>query len=129
MVGSHTGQKLYQIVASALSKAIAGGQYKFGERLPSERHLAEQFGVSRPAVREAIVALGVQGLVDARHGSGVYVTGLPSTVDIGQLDTGAFDLTEARRVIEGEVAALAAICVEDSDIEELEKLLREMRAE
>src|SRR5208283_4741080 len=67
-------QKRYQFVAGELAEAIHKGVYLPGQRLPSERDLADRFGVSRPTVREAIIALDIQGLIEARHGSGIYVT-------------------------------------------------------
>ena len=66
-------RKLYQQVASTLASAVADGQYSVGSRLPSERDLADEFGVSRPTVREAMIALEIRGIVEIRQGSGVYV--------------------------------------------------------
>jgi len=71
-------EKLYQRVANAITTAIEEGQYTPGSRLPGERELAEDFSVSRPTVREAMIALEIRGLVEARHGSGVYVIAPPA---------------------------------------------------
>lgn len=123
-------QKRYQVVAAALAKAIQDGVYRPGERLPSERDLAEQFSVSRPTVREAIIALDIQGSVETRHGSGIYVTA--QTVRDKQpleLDIGAFELTEARRLFEGEAAALAATTISDEELKNLARLVAEIREE
>ena len=122
-------QKRYEVVAAALTKAIADGAYKPGDRLPSERDLAEQFKVSRPTVREAVIALDMQGLLEARHGSGIYVTAFKPTNQAPDLDIGAFELTEARRLFEGEAAALAATAITDEEISELERLIREIKNE
>src|SRR6267154_5867591 len=65
--------RLYQQVAAAIELAIAEGRYQPGQRLASERDLAEEFGVSRPTVRRAVIALEMRGLLEARQGSGVYV--------------------------------------------------------
>ena len=67
--------KLYRRIADSIADAIEGGQYKLGDRLPTERELAEQFGVSRPTLREAMIALEMLGMIEARHGLGIYVTG------------------------------------------------------
>src|SRR6185436_6137095 len=67
-------RRLYEQIAQQLASAIASAEYEVGQRLPSERELAQQFGVSRPTVREAIIALELDELVEVRTGSGVYVT-------------------------------------------------------
>lgn len=120
--------RLYQAVAERLAKAIAAGDYKPGDRLPAERDLAEQFDVSRTTIREAIIALEIQGIVEVRIGSGVYVTSGPAKGKVPpiEMDIGAFELTEARLLIEGEVAALAAVNATEADITDLERLLTEM---
>lgn len=122
-------QKRYEVVAAALAKAIAEGVYETGRRLPSERDLAEQFKVSRPTVREAVIALEMQGLIEARHGSGIYVTSSTPIGQLPELDIGAFELTEARRLFESEAAALAATSITDEEINELNALVQEIRNE
>ena len=67
-------QRLYRQIAAQLSALIAAGEFPEGTRLPSERDLAEQLGVSRPSVREALIALEVQGKVEVRVGAGVFVS-------------------------------------------------------
>lgn len=119
-----TGQsKLYQTVARKLIAAIGDGRYPAGQRIPAERELAQEFGVSRPTVREAIIALEVQGLVEVRMGSGVYV--LRATHEPNQPSDriGAFELTEARLLFEGEAAALAATEMTDAQFDELDVLI------
>ena len=66
-------RRLYEQISQKLAKSIADGKYEIGHRLPSERELAQAFKVSRPTVREAIIALELDGLVEVRLGSGVYV--------------------------------------------------------
>ncbi len=120
-------QKLYQQVAKAISEAIRSGQYAAGNRLPSERELADEFKVSRPTVREAMIALEIHGLVEARHGSGVYVLDEPqSKTAARELDIGAFELTEARRLIEGETCALAASTITEAELDQLEAIMADM---
>src|SRR5688572_29676782 len=121
-------RRLYERISQKLAKAIADSKYEVGQRLPSERELAQTFGVSRPTVREAIIALELDGLVEVRLGSGVYVTNrLPPTGKEGAKDIGPFELLEARRVIEGEACALAALRIDDAQLEQLAGLVAEMR--
>lgn len=123
-------RKLYQQVASTIMASIASGKYKSGERLPSERDLAAAFKVSRPTIREAMIALEIRGLAETRHGSGIYVTDqLPLPEGAGDLDIGAFELTEARRLFEGEAAALAATTITEESLEELKLIVGEMADE
>ena len=122
-------RKLYQQVAATIANDIATGRHAVGDRLPSERDLAEDLGVSRPTVREAMIALEIRGLVEARPGSGVYVTEAPTTGPAPELDIGAFELTEARRLFEGEACALAASAITDAELAELEVILTEMVGE
>jgi GntR family transcriptional repressor for pyruvate dehydrogenase complex len=124
-----TTTKLYQQVAATLAEAIRSGAYPLGRRLPSERDLAERFGVSRPTLREAMIALEIQGFVESRQGSGVYVTAAAAKLGrMADLNIGAFELTEARRVVEAEACALAATSITEVEIEELEGLLQAMAA-
>src|SRR6186997_2777327 len=103
-------RRLYEQIAQQLAKSIADGKHEVGQRLPSERELAQTFGVSRPTVREAIIALELDGLVDVRLGSGVYVKNRrPPGGTESAKDIGPFELLEARRIIEGEACALAAL--------------------
>lgn len=102
-------RRLYETVAEHLSQAIAEGTYPIGTRLPPERELAERFNVGRPTIREALIALELAGLIDVRTGSGVYVLhNKPRQGASFELDIGPFELVEARSMVEGETAALAA---------------------
>lgn len=130
MASRKPATKLYQQLAASLEEAIAVRRYAVGERLPAERELAEDFGVSRPTVREAMLALEIRGLVEVRHGSGVYVTkSSAGPVTNQELDIGAFELTEARALFEGEAAALAAATITDQELRELEAIVDEMVSE
>ncbi len=127
--------RLYRRVADDLAEAIRNGTYSTGEKLPAERELAESFGVSRPTVREAMIALEIYGVVEIRHGSGIYVIEPASGADISSdpaptredLNVGAFELIEARIIIEGETAAVAAAAVTDEDIAILNALIARMQ--
>lgn len=127
--GTRSHDRLYQDLARKLIAEIAGGHYPVGSRLPAERELAQQYAVSRPTVREAIIALEVQGLVEVRIGSGAYVLRLPGRGDTPGFGITAFELTEARLLFEGEAAALAATQVTDADLVEIEALVREIARE
>lgn len=119
--------RLYQAVAEKMTHAIVSGQYRVGDRLPPERELALRFGVSRPTLREAIIALELNGLVEVRMGSGVYVTAVrPVREGAIPMGIGPFELTEARLIFEPEVAALAATQITPEGVAELEALLKEM---
>jgi DNA-binding FadR family transcriptional regulator len=102
--------RLYRQIAAQLSELIASGELAEGSRLPSERDLAEQLGVSRPSVREALIALEVEGKVEVRVGAGIFVArARPVAVrDPLAEGQGPFDLLRARWLIEGECAAEAA---------------------
>ncbi len=120
-------KKLYQQVAGAVGEAIRRGEYAAGTRLPSERELAEKFGVSRPTVREAMIALEIQGFLEIRHGSGIHITAAAPKIEEGaDLDVGPFELTEARMALEGECCALAATAITDGEIAALNELLHQM---
>ena len=66
-------RRLYQQIADQIRTLIREGNFPVGSRLPPERDLAQQLGVSRPSVREALIALEVEGSVEVRMGAGVYV--------------------------------------------------------
>ena len=120
-------KRLYQQVADQLSDLIASGKYQLGDRLPAERDLAQRFGVSRPTVREAVIALELAGLVEVRTGSGVYVVERsPVAMKTSEMDIGPFELTEARALFEGEAAALAATLITDEQLAELDATIDEM---
>jgi DNA-binding FadR family transcriptional regulator len=103
-------RRLYRQIADQLRALIAAGEWPLGSRLPPERDLAVQLGVSRPSVREALIALEVEGLVEVRMGSGIYVKALdaPRAAAVGDAALGPFDIIRARALIESELAALAA---------------------
>ena len=121
-------QRLYENVARDLTDRIRGGEFKPSERIPSERDLAQHYEVSRPTIREAVIALEVDGLLDARPGAGVFVSAVvpdPSTAQ--PADVGVFELTEARRMIESEAAALAANRITAEELDTLTALVDEMQ--
>ena len=130
MIAKAEAGRLYERVAQDISGKIAAGVHAVGQRLPSERDLAQAYAVSRPTIREAIIALELDGLVEVRLGSGVYVTArLPRGGQAGAMDVGPFELLEARRASEGEACALAAVLLSDQHLDELHELVVEMQAE
>ncbi len=125
-------RRLYRQIADQIRTLIKSGEFGAGSRLPPERDLAKQLGVSRPSVREALIALEVEGLVEVRIGSGIYVTGVPappaSPPSAADPPAGPFELLRARHVIEGECAALAARSAKKSQIQAMAQALDEMAA-
>lgn len=122
-------ERLYQDVAQKLVQELASGKYPVGSRLPAERELAMAYGVSRPTVREATIALEVRGIVEVRIGSGTYVVRLPDQEQATGFDVSAFELTEARLLFESEAAALAAAQITDAEIAEITELVRQIAEE
>ncbi|MBW6530318.1 FadR/GntR family transcriptional regulator [Sphingomonas citri] len=121
-------ERLYMHVARRLQQSIRLGHYPVNSRLPSEREIADAYGVSRPTIREATIVLELRGLVEMRHRAGVYVIATePEEVESNLADNvGPFEVTEARRLFEGEAAALAAGTIEQAELTELEDLLSQM---
>ena len=131
--GAAPGGRLYKRVADELRAAILAGTYIPGRRLPAERELAEMYSVSRPTVREAVIALELQGLVEVRVGAGVFVLEPGSAERMRgtgpELTIGPFELMEARKIIESETAALAATLIDDEQLERLDKIIDRMEEE
>ena len=124
-------RRLYRQIADQIAALIERGEYGVGQRLPPERDLAKQLGVSRPSVREALIALEVEGYVEVRVGSGVYVL-RPPTADAGErlpADSGPFELIKARWLIEAECAALAAKQATRAQVRAMEDALDAMQAD
>ena len=123
----------YQKLAASIAALITEGEFKVGDRLPSERALADRFSVSRTLVREAIIVLEIQGNVEVRGGSGIYVCApAPGAVAPASAYTlspgpGPFELLRARCLIEAEIAAVAAESRKDSDLDRIYSALAEMR--
>lgn len=120
-------RRLYRQIAEQLSRLIAGGEFLAGARLPAERDLARQLGVSRPSVREALIALEVEGWVEVRTGSGVYVLDRSRGPHVAAPEWGPLELIRARRVVEGEIAALAARLHKRRDLAALGQAIDTMR--
>jgi GntR family transcriptional regulator, transcriptional repressor for pyruvate dehydrogenase complex len=113
--------RLYEQIVQQIEESITSGELKEGNQLPAERELAQQFGVSRTAVREAVKTLREKGLVEAYPGRGTFITNgsarsIQQTLDrmirSGQAE-GTVHLTEVREILEPEIAALAAQRVDE----------------
>jgi GntR family transcriptional repressor for pyruvate dehydrogenase complex len=119
--------RLYEHIVRQIEESITRGALKPGDQLPAERELAQQFGVSRTAVREAVRVLNEKGLVEAYSGRGTFVTNGTSQVIRQSLDLmskigqpeGSTHLAELREILEPGIAALAAIRAEASHVSAL----------
>lgn len=127
-------QRLYRQIAGQLRSLITAGEFAIGARLPAERDLAKQLGVSRPSVREALIAMEVEGWVEIRTGSGVYVLDRASPanrsgrVEISPAEWGPLELIRARRVVEGEIASMAATQARRKDIAAMGNAIAAMKS-
>lgn len=101
-------RRLYRQIADQLRALIDAGEFPAGTRLPPERDLAVQLGVSRPSVREALIALEVEGRVEVRMGSGIYVRESGARAAVVHEAESPLETIRARALIEGELAAQAA---------------------
>jgi DNA-binding FadR family transcriptional regulator len=122
-------RRLYRQVADQLRALIDSGEYLVGSRLPTERDLAEQLKVSRPTVREALIALEVEGRVRIRVGSGIYVSepaALASLMPSSAVIEGPFELLRAREFIESAIAEQAARVATPEDISRIDASLEAM---
>jgi DNA-binding FadR family transcriptional regulator len=123
-------RRLYRQIADQLRDLINAGEFPVGGRLPTERELAESLGVSRPSVREALIALEVEGLIRIDVGSGISVVGTSSQsairLDEGNPPEGPFETLRAREIVEAAIAAEASIAVQPEHIEELDRVLAGM---
>ncbi|WP_432545555.1 FadR/GntR family transcriptional regulator [Kineococcus sp. SYSU DK004] len=122
-------------VARQLTERVASGQFPPGSRLPPERQLAESLGVGRSAVREALAALEILGLVTVRPGSGTYIRDsmselLPTTLSWGLMLAGEHtaQLSEVRSALEVQAASLATVRATDADVALLREHVETMEA-
>lgn len=127
-------RKLYEEVADRVQQMIISGTLRPGDRLPPEPQLSEQFGVSRTAIREAVRVLVERCLIEVRQGQGTFVV-LPSSDRASEFlslflqltNRSITELLEARRAIELEAAALAAVRRDEDDLRRIAACLDGMR--
>ena len=122
-------RRLYQQIADQIRELIRQGGFETGTRLPPERDLAQQLGVSRPSLREAMIALDIEGTVEIRGGSGVYVCRTPerklkTTASLGDSPT---ELMQARAALEGSVVVLACAHATEANMARLREIVESMR--
>jgi GntR family transcriptional regulator, transcriptional repressor for pyruvate dehydrogenase complex len=126
--------RLYEQIVQQIEDSIRKGALKPGDQLPAERELAERFGVSRTAVREAVKALREKGLVEAYPGRGTFITSetsntiritLDRMIKSGQLE-GTLQLVEVREILEPEIAALAARRATEETVKEMRAAVKVM---
>jgi GntR family transcriptional repressor for pyruvate dehydrogenase complex len=126
-------RKVSSIAAEQIVEAIQNGDFPVGGKLPSEFELAEQMGVSRPSIREALSALQAMSIIESRPGSGNYVLRAPSTHDEShtvhmiETESGCLEVMEARRALEPPVAAMIADARSERDLAELKETVAIMR--
>ncbi|MEO8410780.1 MAG: FadR/GntR family transcriptional regulator [Propionivibrio sp.] len=132
-IESHDTCRLFRNIAEQINDSINSGQLKPGQRLPAERVLAKQLGVSRPTLREALIALEVEGRVEIRGGAGVYVldrarVSAPDAIleANGVQMPSPFEVVNARDLVESEIAALAAKNATDLQIRKMSQALGDM---
>lgn len=127
-------QRLYQVVARKLGRLIEEHVGDPSWHMPSERELAEDLQVSRPVIREAVIALEMRGIVEVRGRAGIVILARSKrdvSFDLGATDVGPgpFELLEARLAIESSAAALAAERATPYDLHLLEECIEQMQQE
>lgn len=126
---------LAEHVVNSLSEEIASGRLRHGDRLPTEQFLAENFGVSRNVVREAIASLRTQGLIQTRQGIGAFVSVTqqaaeplaPVSAQLLEGDNTIRNMFEVRAALEGQAAALAAASMTPRKLKRIEDAVERMR--
>lgn len=123
--------RLYRQVADQIARLIESGEFGVGDRLPPERELCQRLNVSRPSLREALIALEMEQVVEVRSGSGIYVlspqrreqAAAPAPATLGP-----FDVVRARHFLETEIAAQAVRHATAEQIEAMRQCLEDLRS-
>ncbi|WP_397459178.1 FadR/GntR family transcriptional regulator [Pseudomonas asplenii] len=123
-------RKLYQVIADRLREHIREGEFKAGARLPPERELVHILGVSRPSLREALIALEIDGSIEIKMGSGIYVCQklLDAKSKMSTFGESPSALMQARAIIEGESIVMACMNGTKADYRYLKSCIDAMRA-
>lgn len=130
-IGKIERKKSYMLIIDQLKHLINTGELQIGDKLPPERILAQEFGVARPTVREALSALEVLGIIDVQVGSGAYVMKVPqegSAQTLSQLEaeSSPLELFEIRLAIEPLSAAKAAENATEEDLAHIRAIVNDM---
>jgi DNA-binding FadR family transcriptional regulator len=123
--------RLYEQIAQRIAASIDAGEFQVGERLPAERDLCKRYGVSRPSLREALIALEVDGLVEVRSGSGIYAAAPRKLRELPTFDgstLGPFDVGQARLYLEPRIAEQAARHASDAQLAQIQGKLEALHA-
>jgi GntR family transcriptional regulator, transcriptional repressor for pyruvate dehydrogenase complex len=127
-----TSKRLYIQIYEQIVEQLKNGAFKIGDKIPSERELCEQFGVSRAPVRQALSALEMNGFTYSKQGEGVYIKSLPAD----EINSPSFlsnispeDIVEARMTIEPLIVRFAAMRATKEDLEELNQTIQLMEKE
>jgi GntR family uxuAB operon transcriptional repressor len=133
--------RAYQSVGNSLLDRIRTGEFRAIGKLPTERELAEVYGVGRAVIRDALVMLEVKGLVQSRQGSGIYITRKAYEIEPAAAaaagkatqpwdnlpSSGPFELVSARQWLESHMARLAAVNATDDDVANIEQAYEDHR--
>ena len=121
----HKGLRRYQELAQQLKALIKERNYEVGDRIMTERQISESLSVGRSAVREAILMLEIEGLVEVKKGSGTYLVSNKYMADDLPIadDIGPFELLQARQLLESSIAGFAATSVTKNDIVRMREAL------
>ena len=132
-MSTDTGRATDQAI-SRIKALISSGEFSAGDRLPTERELSQQFGVSRSSLREATRALALVGVLESRVGDGTYVTALSPELlltgigfvsDLARADS-LLEMHQVRRLLEPEATRIATGRLTDGDLSRLEECLHRM---
>lgn len=125
--------KVYEVIMEQIKDIVKKGELKSGDRLPSERELADKLEVSRTSVREALKALTMLGLIESKHGEGNFIRSNfedsllePLSILFLLIGSKNEDIIELRRILEPEAAALAAENITESELRELKEIMEEL---
>ncbi len=132
MLGLAEPKRLYQKIGRDIRQQIVDGAYEVGSRLPAERDIAEMLNVSRTIVREALIMLELEGLIEVRKGSGIHVIASENTQNAATAsenetaafnDVGPFELLQARQLIESHIASFAATQLNKTNLQNMRSAL------
>jgi DNA-binding FadR family transcriptional regulator len=129
-----SSNKLYIQIYNQILSEIESGSFEIGDKLPTERELCAQFGVSRAPIRQALSALELNGVIYSRQGEGVYVKNTHIASDHSQTEimlesVSPEDIVEARMNIEPLIVKFAALRATEEDLEELRLTIKQMEEE